>query len=40
VLWLQVARSEGARPSIVRYTLLGLVLVPVSLALTLLVSSA
>jgi arsenical pump membrane protein len=36
VLWLQVARASGARPSIVRYTLLGLVLVPVSLALTLL----
>ncbi len=40
VLWLQVARAEGARPSIARFTLLGLVLVPVSLALTLLVSSA
>jgi arsenical pump membrane protein len=40
VLWLQVARAEGARPSVVRYTLLGLVLVPVSLALTLVVSSA
>jgi len=36
VLWLQVARANGARPSIVRYTLLGVVLVPVSLALTLL----
>jgi arsenical pump membrane protein len=36
VLWLQVARANGARPSIVRYTLLGLVLVPLSLALTLL----
>jgi arsenical pump membrane protein len=36
VLWLQVARASGARPSIVRYTLLGLVLVPLSLALTLL----
>jgi arsenical pump membrane protein len=36
VLWLQVARANDARPSIVRYTLLGLVLVPVSLALTLL----
>jgi arsenical pump membrane protein len=36
VLWLQVARANGARPSMVRYTLLGLVLVPVSLALTLL----
>jgi arsenical pump membrane protein len=40
VLWLQVARAEGARPSIARFTLLGLVLVPVSLALTLLFSSA
>ncbi len=39
VLWLQVARAEGARPSIARFTLLGLVLVPVSLALTLLVSA-
>jgi arsenical pump membrane protein len=39
VLWLQVARANGARPSIVRYTLLGLVLVPVSLALTLLTPS-
>jgi arsenical pump membrane protein len=36
LLWLQVARANDARPSIVRYTLLGLVLVPVSLALTLL----
>jgi arsenical pump membrane protein len=36
VLWLQVAHANGARPSIARYTLLGLVLVPVSLALTLL----
>jgi arsenical pump membrane protein len=36
VLWLQVARANGARPSIVRYTLLGLVLVPISLGLTLL----
>jgi len=36
VFWLQVARADGARPSILRYTLLGLVLVPVSLGLSLL----
>jgi arsenical pump membrane protein len=36
VLWLQVARADDARPSILRYSLLGLVLVPVSLGLTLL----
>jgi arsenical pump membrane protein len=40
VLWLQVARASGARPSIVRYSLLGLALVPVSLSLALLASSA
>jgi arsenical pump membrane protein len=39
VLWLQVARANGARPSVVRYTLLGLVLVPVTLVAALLVSS-
>ena len=39
LLWLQVARREGARPSIVRYTLLGVVLVPVSLALALLAAT-
>jgi len=39
VLWLQIARSSGARPSVVRYTLLGLVLVPVSLTLALLASA-
>jgi arsenical pump membrane protein len=32
VLWLRVARSNGARPSVRRYTLLGLVLVPFSIA--------
>jgi arsenical pump membrane protein len=32
VLWLRVARSLGARPSVRTYTLLGLVVVPVSLA--------
>jgi arsenical pump membrane protein len=29
VLWLQVSRAAGARPSIVRYTILGAVLVPI-----------
>jgi arsenical pump membrane protein len=36
LLWLQVARANGASPSAVRYTLLGLALVPVSLSLALL----
>jgi len=40
VLWLQVARRHGARPSTLRYTLLGLVLVPLTLAATLLVTGA
>jgi len=40
VLWLQVARRTGARPSIVRYSLLGLVLVPATLAASLLVNAA
>ena len=39
VLWLQVARAAGARPSILRYTLLGLVLVPLTLTAALLVSA-
>jgi arsenical pump membrane protein len=39
VLWLQVARADAARPSILRYTLLGVVLVPLSLGLTLLTVS-
>ena len=39
VLWLQVARTAGARPSIIRYTLLGIVLVPVSLSLALLAAT-
>jgi arsenical pump membrane protein len=39
VLWLQVARANDARPSIARYTLLGLALVPVTLTAALLVSS-
>jgi arsenical pump membrane protein len=40
VLWLQVAHRMGARPSILRYTLLGLVLVPLTLVSALLVSAA
>jgi arsenical pump membrane protein len=36
VLWLQVARASGARPSVVRYSLLGTALVPLSLVLALL----
>jgi Na+/H+ antiporter NhaD/arsenite permease-like protein len=37
VLWLRVARSHGARPSALTYSLLGLVLVlvPVSIAASL-----
>ncbi len=40
VLWLQVARANGARPSVLRYTLLGLVLAPLTLVAALLVSAA
>lgn len=36
LLWLQVARGVGARPSAVRYSALGLVVVPVSMAAALL----
>ena len=32
VLWLQAARSVDARPSLLRYSLLGLVIVPITLA--------
>ena len=39
VLWLQVARRESARPSVVRYGALGAVLVPVSLTLALLAAT-
>jgi arsenical pump membrane protein len=39
VLWLQVARAAGARPSILRYTLLGLALVPLTLVAALLITS-
>ncbi|HZP73726.1 MAG TPA: SLC13 family permease [Gaiellaceae bacterium] len=36
-LWLRIARSLGASPSVVRYSQIGIVLVPVSLAASLLV---
>jgi arsenical pump membrane protein len=39
VLWLQVARAAGAKPSVVRYSLLGLALVPLSLTLALLAAT-
>ena len=39
VLWLQVARAADAKPSVVRYSLLGLALVPVSLTLALLAAT-
>ena len=39
LLWLQVARANGARPSVVRYTLLGVVLTPISLSLALLAAA-
>ena len=39
VLWLQAARSVGARPSIATYTRFGVVLVPLTLAVTVAVSS-
>jgi arsenical pump membrane protein len=39
VFWLQVARANGARPSLLRYSALGLVLVPVSLVLALLAAA-
>ena len=39
VLWLQAARAADARPSIATYTRLGLVLVPVTLAATVTLSS-
>jgi arsenical pump membrane protein len=32
VLWLQVSRAAGCRPSVGRFTRLGLVVVPVSMA--------
>jgi arsenical pump membrane protein len=39
VLWLQVARANGAQPSVLRYSLLGSALVPLSLVLGVLVST-
>lgn len=39
VLWLQVARANGARPSARRYTLLGAVLVPLTLGVALLATN-
>jgi arsenical pump membrane protein len=39
VFWLQVARANGARPSLLRYSVLGVVLVPVSLVLALLATA-
>lgn len=38
VLWWQAARSVGARPSVVLYSLLGVVLVPITLAAAIAVS--
>ena len=32
LLWLRIARQAGARPSALRYSLIGLVLVPASIA--------
>jgi arsenical pump membrane protein len=40
VLWWQVARAHAARPSALRYTLLGLALVPLTLGTALVVSAA
>ncbi|MGH9109676.1 MAG: SLC13 family permease, partial [Acidimicrobiales bacterium] len=40
VLWLQVARSAGAHPSAARYSALGVVVVPVSMAAALAVLAA
>jgi len=37
-LWLQAARSVGARPSLLRYSLLGVILVPLTLAASLAVT--
>ena len=40
VLWHHVATAEGARPSIVRYSLYGIVLAPLTIAAALLVTAA
>ncbi|HEY2373045.1 MAG TPA: SLC13 family permease [Gaiellaceae bacterium] len=39
ILWLQVARRNGARPSILRYSLLGIVLAPCTIVASLLVNA-
>ena len=39
ILWLQVARRNGARPSIVRYSLLGVVLAPCTIVASLFVNA-
>jgi arsenical pump membrane protein len=39
IFWLQVARANGARPSIRRYSALGLLLVPLTLCASLLVTA-
>jgi arsenical pump membrane protein len=39
IFWLQVARANGARPSVVRYSKLGVALVPLTLVASLLVIS-
>jgi arsenical pump membrane protein len=40
ILWLRVARENDARPSVLRYSLLGLALVPLTLSAALLVPAA
>jgi hypothetical protein len=40
IFWLQVARADGARPSIRRYSRLGVVFVPLTLCAALLVTHA
>jgi arsenical pump membrane protein len=40
IFWLQVARANGARPSIRRYSQLGVMLVPLTLVASLLVTRA
>jgi arsenical pump membrane protein len=40
ILWLRVAHESGARPSVLRYSLLGLLLVPLTLSAALLVPAA
>jgi arsenical pump membrane protein len=39
ILWLQVARRNGARPSVLRYSLLGIVLAPLTIVASLLVNA-